>query len=191
MVSRPEVLIAELHGQALREVCQHSGRHFSGLSQAARALPLPSRMRKKLQRLDVAFAVVRHTTGPSCENFMAELRGVLGLAGGLTGLDVVVGEQHSYDKNQQNLDEKRFEASGGLPKKTVDSDGLHNNTRLDIVDEISEEPGSGVWTAVSEVEQYIGVREPPKRRQVRFLGPGDSTRGQPDFIPFRRSELYR
>ena len=68
-----DTLICTLHGDALRMVCLRSDRHYMGLSQAARSLGLPGRLRKRLQRLDDAFAVVRHITAPLAAGLLEDI----------------------------------------------------------------------------------------------------------------------
>ena len=69
-----EALVAELHGKILRIVCLHAGRHFQGSHQAVRALGLPNRMMKKLQRLADAHAVIRHIGQPYMDGMANELQ---------------------------------------------------------------------------------------------------------------------
>ena len=70
-------LIYSCHGAALRTISQDAGKHFTGLSYAARYMTAthraPSRLLRRLKQLDNAFAVARHITSQSCEELMREL----------------------------------------------------------------------------------------------------------------------
>ena len=68
-----EALVGKLHGQVLRLMALHSGKHFAGVAQAARSLPLAGRTKKRLQRLDAAFTVLRHITQPFADQFLQEV----------------------------------------------------------------------------------------------------------------------
>ena len=68
-----EALVCTLHGEALRLMAATAQRHFQGVAQAARSLPLSGRMRKKLLRLDAAFAVLRHISQPYVDTLMKDL----------------------------------------------------------------------------------------------------------------------
>ena len=68
-----EALVGKLHGQVLRLMALHSGKHFAGVAQAARSLPLAGRTKKRLQRLDAAFTVLRHITQPFADQFLKEV----------------------------------------------------------------------------------------------------------------------
>ena len=78
-----EALVGRLHGCALRLLASHADQHYTGIAQASRSLPLSGRMRKKLQRLDSAFAVLRHITEPYVEHFLADLEAELTCIPGL------------------------------------------------------------------------------------------------------------
>ena len=55
-------LIAAYHGQLLRMLSDATGRHSQGLSQAAKVARVPSLLRRRLQRLEIAFHITRHVT---------------------------------------------------------------------------------------------------------------------------------
>merc|ERR1711920_802357 len=67
-------LVSELHGELLRALSQHAGRHFEGLAQASRSFPtLSPRLRRRLRNLDTTFAYIRHVTKPLSDNFLSEV----------------------------------------------------------------------------------------------------------------------
>ena len=70
-------VLFELHGAALRRLAAAQGRHFEGLQQASRIAKaknlLPDKLAKRLQRVDVAFNVLRHITGPSADQLLHDL----------------------------------------------------------------------------------------------------------------------
>ena len=73
-------LLAELHGQCLRLLCDDMGKDFCGLSVAARAagkIGLSGRLVRKLMQIDVAFAVSRHLNSVKASDFVGELRATL------------------------------------------------------------------------------------------------------------------
>ena len=65
-------LIAKLHGKTLRHLAASSGLHFAGLVAAARhkAFQFSSSQRRGLANLDAAFAVTRHITETSANNYL-------------------------------------------------------------------------------------------------------------------------
>jgi len=73
----PTSLIAECHGEALRMLCDHAKVHYSGLTVAARIVnrsgAIDARLRRKLEVLDNAYAVVRHITQVSCSTLLEEV----------------------------------------------------------------------------------------------------------------------
>jgi len=77
----PTALIATAHGRCMRLLAEKAPIHPRGLTSASRALrsQLPSRLQRRLTQLDVAFSVVRHITGRSCEDLEKELAAALGL----------------------------------------------------------------------------------------------------------------
>jgi hypothetical protein len=67
-------LVLESHGALLRLLAKASGRHVTGLSQASCSLQgMPLRLKKRLQRLDLACAIVRHITQPYVEELTKEV----------------------------------------------------------------------------------------------------------------------
>merc|ERR1712232_1472866 len=67
-------LVTELHGELLRALSQHAGRHFEGLAQASRSFPtLSPRLRRRLRNLDTTFSYIRHVTKPLANNFLSEV----------------------------------------------------------------------------------------------------------------------
>ena len=55
-------LIAAYHGKLLRQLSDAIGRRSQGLSQAAKVAQVPSLLRRRLQRLEIAFHITRHVT---------------------------------------------------------------------------------------------------------------------------------
>ena len=76
-------LVSQVHGDVLRLVALRTGRHFTGLTEAATFLRVhwnsPSALSRKLRNIDAAFAVVRHITQPSCCQLLEELCSLLPL----------------------------------------------------------------------------------------------------------------
>ena len=74
-------LVANHHGEVLRLLSSHAGRHFKGLQIAGRHFRavLPSRTMKALNRLDAAFAVLRHITKEGNVEFITEIMDALTL----------------------------------------------------------------------------------------------------------------
>ena len=74
-------LVCDLHGLLLRLIAVETGMHFSGLRSAAahcrRQRLLPNTVAKKLARIDDAFAVVRHITVVSAEQFVEDVQRTL------------------------------------------------------------------------------------------------------------------
>ena len=70
------LLIFETHASALRLLSECSGMHFSGLEAAGRHYrrKMPGAFWKKLQRLDHAFALVRHITAPGARDFLEAIQ---------------------------------------------------------------------------------------------------------------------
>ena len=70
-------LVADLHGQLLRELAAGSGIHFVGLRAAAahyrRARLIDNRLSKQLTRLDDTFAVIRHITDVSAKKLVQDV----------------------------------------------------------------------------------------------------------------------
>ena len=70
-------LIFSLHGELLRLISWEMGAHFAGLEQAARTARISRRLSprlcRKLQKVDVAFALVRHVTTVSCGALLREV----------------------------------------------------------------------------------------------------------------------
>jgi len=67
-------LINEAHGVLLRACADGAGRHFQGLSQAARNLKqLRTRQRRWLAHIDIAFNMLRHVTKPLLDEFIREV----------------------------------------------------------------------------------------------------------------------
>eukprot|EP00401_Gymnodinium_catenatum_P066589 CAMPEP_0117601554 /NCGR_PEP_ID=MMETSP0784-20121206/77096_1 /TAXON_ID=39447 /ORGANISM="" /LENGTH=355 /DNA_ID=CAMNT_0005404287 /DNA_START=77 /DNA_END=1140 /DNA_ORIENTATION=- len=87
-------LVFDAHGQCLRLLTSFSGRHASGLAQAARSAPLTARLRRKLIRLDSAFQVVRHITLPSVQSLVNNV--VDELAGAAPSLPPASPVQHFF-----------------------------------------------------------------------------------------------
>ena len=68
------VLIGQTHGDALRLLAWRTGKHFQGLAHPARKVSgLSTRMRRRLQCLDMAHSLVRHITTVSAKSFLEEL----------------------------------------------------------------------------------------------------------------------
>lgn len=75
MASSALALVFETHGMALRMICQSTDRHFAGLQHPSRVLrECSSRSRRRLARLDICFAVLRHISSVSCSTLLEELR---------------------------------------------------------------------------------------------------------------------
>lgn len=74
--------IFETHSNLLRGLSDEAGTHFNGLEIAARHFKrrIPGAMYKKLQRFDIAFALVRHITGPDSSHFAKELQRTIELS---------------------------------------------------------------------------------------------------------------
>jgi hypothetical protein len=71
-------IVAQLHGQLLRALSAHAGRHYEGLAQAARACrELPAPLKKRLLHIDSTFQVVRHITTPSAMATLAAVAACL------------------------------------------------------------------------------------------------------------------
>jgi len=66
-------LLAYGHGQALRMLAAASSHHCTGLAQAARHSKLDNSLKRKLVKLDVAFAYIRHVTEPGMSDFLRTL----------------------------------------------------------------------------------------------------------------------
>jgi len=71
------MIIADTHSKLLRGLAHASGRHFTGLAQAARHIRalniIDSAMSTKLIRVDYAHNLSRHITLPSASKFVTEL----------------------------------------------------------------------------------------------------------------------
>jgi len=74
-------IIAQLHGDCLRFLCEALGAHHAGLAVAARRASaaglVDSKMHRRLARLDAAFAVARHVTSPYAAALRSELSAML------------------------------------------------------------------------------------------------------------------
>ena len=72
-----EGLLNGLHGDALRMLSDATGLHHNGLEMAARWArnkgKISQRMYEKLQNVATAYNVVRHITGMSCKDMLAEM----------------------------------------------------------------------------------------------------------------------
>ena len=77
MVPSAESLVLCLHGQLLRTISEHTGKHFQGLSQASRRLRsigwISLAVSKKLDMLDHSFNLIRHITGSSSMKFAEQV----------------------------------------------------------------------------------------------------------------------
>lgn len=76
IMDAPMLLLA-LHSRLLRRLCSRSQGHFAGLAVAGRALQLPGPLQKKLARVDVACAYVRHVTEVMAEDLFCQVDAVL------------------------------------------------------------------------------------------------------------------
>ena len=71
-------LVTEAYGQSLRLLAAHHGVHYQGLAAAARKVPgLSPSLRRRLQRLDTTYQIVRHITEPYISQMMTELEACL------------------------------------------------------------------------------------------------------------------
>ena len=81
MAATATMMLAELHGSCFRRLCAALGRHHEGLAVAARHARrqrlLPGPICKKLERVDVAFALVRHLTTVKVNDFLSDLDDLL------------------------------------------------------------------------------------------------------------------
>ena len=70
-------ILAETHNAAFRALCAKTARDVEGLSQAARVARnlgiLSNSTKKRMEKLDITFAVCRHLTQPRAEKFLSEL----------------------------------------------------------------------------------------------------------------------
>ena len=77
MAAEAASILANLHGQLLREIARGTGRHFQGLRSAATHLRreglITNKLTKKLARIDDACALNRHVTVISAATLMEEL----------------------------------------------------------------------------------------------------------------------
>jgi len=74
-------LIGHTHGRLLRLLSNRTGVHFQGFLQAARCSAyrtFPSKVKKKLISIDIAFPIVRHITTVSVEEFVEAVEGLCG-----------------------------------------------------------------------------------------------------------------
>ena len=79
-------LIASAHGKLLRLLAEDAGRHFEGLSQAARFhKALPNAVRRRITQLDIAHNYIRHVTQPLVLAFHEDVK--CHLAGRAPGAD--------------------------------------------------------------------------------------------------------
>eukprot|EP00929_Paragymnodinium_shiwhaense_P041460 TRINITY_DN21528_c0_g1_i1.p1 TRINITY_DN21528_c0_g1~~TRINITY_DN21528_c0_g1_i1.p1 ORF type:complete len:265 (+),score=24.56 TRINITY_DN21528_c0_g1_i1:82-876(+) len=73
-MSRPDLLLAECHGAALRILSEYKNIHFQGLQVASRRCQeLPRPLRKRLMQMEIAHNIVRHVTLPSCNALLNDL----------------------------------------------------------------------------------------------------------------------
>ena len=76
--SLPHVILGELHNAALRYICDATGLHFQGLTQAARLLRkkklISDPLAKKLPQLDIAYAWARYANIARAHNFLQGIR---------------------------------------------------------------------------------------------------------------------
>ena len=79
MGSEAAELIFSSHGKVLRLLADKTGRHYTGLTQAARfnKVALGTRLVRRCQHLDAALALLRHITGRSAATFFEEVEGAL------------------------------------------------------------------------------------------------------------------
>ena len=69
------LLVGEAYCSALRMLAAHHGVHYQGLSSASRQVPgLSPSLRRRLQRLDAAYQIVRHITQPYVEKMLQEIQ---------------------------------------------------------------------------------------------------------------------
>ena len=72
-----DMVILQLHGEALRAACSLSGKHHQGLQAAARTLSsaglIGAKVKRGLLQLDIAAAWCRHATVQRSADFLAEL----------------------------------------------------------------------------------------------------------------------
>lgn len=77
----PCALLAWAHGACLRRLTGVMDMHFEGLAVAARRARrdgiIDNKRAKKLERLDIAYAVVRHASVPRMRDFVQDIEGVL------------------------------------------------------------------------------------------------------------------
>ena len=77
MAAEAASILANLHGQLLREIARGTGRHYQGLRSAAAHLRreglITNKLTKKLARIDDACALNRHVTVISAASVMEEL----------------------------------------------------------------------------------------------------------------------
>ena len=77
MAAEAASILANLHGQLLREIARGTGRHFQGLRSAAAHLrregQITNKLTKKLARIDDACALNRHVTAVSAAAVIEEL----------------------------------------------------------------------------------------------------------------------
>ena len=89
-------MLAELHGDLLRRLSGVTNEDYEGLGVAARRVAhrglIDGRMRKRIERIDMAFSVVRHLTGPKVATFWGELDAMLGEVLGKPDLDSKLGK---------------------------------------------------------------------------------------------------
>lgn len=74
--------LVELHSELLNVLAEYGNTHYIGLRQAAHAhrRKLSATVLRRIRAVDVTLAVMRHVTGASCSNLVAELRSQLASA---------------------------------------------------------------------------------------------------------------
>ena len=77
-----DTLIFKLHRELLTMLSNAAGKHFEGISQAAKwhhkQGRLPSAMAHRIERVDHSYHVTRHATAVSCQDLLDKVASLLG-----------------------------------------------------------------------------------------------------------------
>eukprot|EP00929_Paragymnodinium_shiwhaense_P107487 TRINITY_DN73607_c0_g1_i1.p1 TRINITY_DN73607_c0_g1~~TRINITY_DN73607_c0_g1_i1.p1 ORF type:complete len:306 (-),score=76.45 TRINITY_DN73607_c0_g1_i1:418-1335(-) len=107
-------IVAKAHGSALRALCDEAGMHYQGLRSAASSLRkqgrLSSSLAKKLGRLDDAFCINRHVSGPGMDTLLERISSELEKTRGCPGQVEAAAEAKYYDlcRNDEKEAEEDF-----------------------------------------------------------------------------------
>ena len=161
-----EALLVEAHGRALRLVCARAGRHFQGLASAGRALRLPARVSKKLIRVDVATAYLRHATRPMVESFLQELDAAMDTT---VGPDSAIGHRVAVQGTGQGDAEVPAEvpakdgaAAGAVAPLRPPQQQQQRREQHQQAMEVNEEGRGGDAPTTAG---FLAPQQPPRQRQ--------------------------